>query len=59
MLFARFEQHDTEIDQSMYQNLSNYSDFNDLLMLSSLPDVAMNSTISNKNFTFVISTSIL
>ena len=48
-LITGLDEHGTKIDQPIYQHLSNYSAFNDFIMIFALPDAANDTTIvSNK-----------
>ena len=45
---TRIDKHDTKVDHSMYQHLSDCSAFNDHIMLFTLPDAASGTTIVSK-----------
>ena len=47
-LTTRLDEHDTKVDQTMYQHLSNCSAFNDHIILFTLPDAATGTTIVSK-----------
>ena len=47
-LITRLDEHGTKDDQPMYQDLSNCGAFNDHIMLFTLSEVAISSTIVNK-----------
>ena len=47
-LITRLDEHGTKIDLPIYQHLSNYSAFNDFIMLFALPDTANDTTIVSK-----------
>ena len=47
-LITRLDEHGTKVDQPMYQHLSNCSAFNDHIILFTLPDAAVDTTIVSK-----------
>ena len=50
-LITSLDEHGTKVDQPIYQHLTNFSAFNDHIMLFTLPDVATDTTIVNNEFT--------